>query len=81
MANTGKKTESITSRKKMIAAVNKLLKDHNFSGFKVLEINLEPKSPNAITQDCNTIVCTKPGQKIIKVVKGDGTIECICWPR
>lgn len=74
-----KKPLSITQRKKVISAMNKLLKDHNLSDFKVFEIKLEPKSINTFT-NCEDLVCN-PGEKKIEVHKPDGTVECICVPK
>ena len=71
-----KKPLTIAQRKKVISAMNQLLKDHNLADFKVFEIQLEPKSLNTLT-NCQDLVC-KPGEKKIQVHKPDGTIDCIC---
>jgi len=66
-------------RKKLLAAINRLLKDHSFSSHKIVEIKVQPRSVNNLTGNSDGLVC-ETWQKPTEVILPDGSTEWICWP-
>jgi len=65
-------------RKKLFAAINRLLKEHNFANHKIVEIKVQPKSVSSLSGDCDGLPC-ESWQKPTQVIT-NGHAECICFP-
>lgn len=84
MAKTARSgsSQTLTQRKRMISAINELLKEHDLPSFKVFELKLESRSSRSLTGDCDDLPpCDPKTEKKIQVRRPDGTIECMCVPR
>ncbi len=70
-----------TQRKKLLSAINRLLKEHNFSNHKIVELKVQPKSINSLTTAVGDgFSCPFPWQTPTEVILPDGSTTIICFP-
>lgn len=70
---------SISDRKKVIASVNQLLKEHHLGHMKVTELRLEPRTLSGGNRlsNCSNLQCNDDEKKV-EVRLPDGRVQCMC---
>ncbi|HMU08704.1 MAG TPA: hypothetical protein PKC54_01750 [Ferruginibacter sp.] len=66
--------------KKLLSAMNKLLKEHDFPGQKITEIQLQPKTISALTSVAGTADGCPHSWQIRTLVITNGRAEWKCLP-